>query len=114
MMKAASIDAPEVATRVSAILNRRPTPGLAVAVVKSGAPERFFVHGLAHIATTTAVTEDTVFRIASISKTFTAIAVKQLWERGSWISTRPPTLPPRLPDRPGRTRPTGRPRSGIC
>ena len=38
--------------------------------------------GFADIASKTPVTVDTVFRIASISKTFTAVAVMQLWERG--------------------------------
>ena len=28
------------------------------------------------------MTEDTVFRIGSITKTFTAVAVMQLWEQG--------------------------------
>ncbi len=41
------------------------------------------MHGLADLETREPVGEDTVFRIASISKTFTAIAVMQLWERGS-------------------------------
>ena len=39
-------------------------------------------HGLADIASSTPVTADTVFRIGSITKTFTAMAVMQLWERG--------------------------------
>jgi len=30
------------------------------------------------------ISQDTLFRIASISKTFTAVAVMQLWERGWW------------------------------
>jgi CubicO group peptidase (beta-lactamase class C family) len=37
---------------------------------------------VADIASGTPVTEDTVFRIGSITKTFTAIAVLQLWEQG--------------------------------
>jgi CubicO group peptidase (beta-lactamase class C family) len=37
---------------------------------------------VADIASGTPVTEDTVFRIGSITKTFTAIAVRQLWEQG--------------------------------
>jgi len=42
----------------------------------------FHGHGLADIASGRPVTEDTVFRIASITKTFTAVAAMQLWERG--------------------------------
>jgi CubicO group peptidase (beta-lactamase class C family) len=51
-------------------------------VVRNGPLETFYGHGLADIVTNTPVTEDTVFRIASISKTFTAVAVMQLWEQG--------------------------------
>jgi CubicO group peptidase (beta-lactamase class C family) len=55
---------------------------MAVGVVRNGSLEYFYGHGLADIASKTPVTEDTVFRIGSITKTFTAIAVMQLWERG--------------------------------
>ncbi len=63
-------------------LNRWPAVGLAVGVVRDGRLEFFHGHGLADIASSTPITEDTVFRIASITKTFTAIAVMQLWEQG--------------------------------
>jgi CubicO group peptidase (beta-lactamase class C family) len=72
----------ELKTRVAEILNRWPAAGLAVGVVRNGSLEWFYGHGLADIASNRPVTEDTVFRIASISKTFTAIAVMQLWEQG--------------------------------
>jgi CubicO group peptidase (beta-lactamase class C family) len=77
-----AVDELDLEARVGAILNRHPAVGLAVAVVRDGAPERFSGHGMADIASGTPVTEDTVFRVASVSKTFTAIAVMQLWERG--------------------------------
>jgi CubicO group peptidase (beta-lactamase class C family) len=67
---------------VRGLLNRRPTVGLALGVVRDGRLESFHAHGLADVAAHRPVTEDTVFRIASITKTFTAIAVMQLWERG--------------------------------
>ena len=67
---------------VAGVRNRWPTVGLAVGVVRDGAMERFAADGLADIAANTPVTPDTVFRIASITKTFTAVAVLQLWERG--------------------------------
>lgn len=51
-------------------------------MVRDGSLEFFSGHGLADIASNTSITEDTVFRIASITKTFTAIAVMQLWEQG--------------------------------
>jgi CubicO group peptidase (beta-lactamase class C family) len=52
-----------------------------MAAVRHGSFE-FGAHGLADIESGTPVTEDTVFRVASITKLFTAIAVMQLWERG--------------------------------
>jgi CubicO group peptidase (beta-lactamase class C family) len=76
------VDEFEMKARVNEILNRWPTVGLAVGVVRNGCLEFFYGHGLANIASNTPVTEDTVFRIASITKTFTAIAVMQLWEQG--------------------------------
>jgi CubicO group peptidase (beta-lactamase class C family) len=72
----------EFKRRVGEILNRRPAVGLAVGVVQNGQLELFHGHGLADIASNTPITEDTVFRIASITKTFTAIAVMQLSEQG--------------------------------
>jgi CubicO group peptidase (beta-lactamase class C family) len=72
----------ELKARVDEILNRRPAIGLAVGVVRNGRLEFFHGHGVADIASNTPVTEDTVFRIASITKTFTAIAVMQLCEQG--------------------------------
>jgi CubicO group peptidase (beta-lactamase class C family) len=72
----------ELKARVDGILNRWPAVGLAVGVVRDGRLEFFSGHGLADIASNTPITEDTVFRIASITKTVTAMAVLQLWEQG--------------------------------
>lgn len=76
------IDELELKARIAEILNRWPAVGLAVGVVRNGRLEFFSGHGLADIASNTPITQDTVFRIASITKTFTAIAVLQLWEQG--------------------------------
>lgn len=72
----------EMKARVEEILNRHPAVGLAVGVVRDGSLAFFHGHGVADIASDTPVTEDTVFRIGSVTKTFTAIAVMQLWEQG--------------------------------
>jgi CubicO group peptidase (beta-lactamase class C family) len=72
----------EVRAKVDGVLNRWPAAGLAVGVVRNGSLQFFYGHGVADIASNTPVSEDTVFRIASITKTFTAIAVMQLWEQG--------------------------------
>ena len=76
------IDQLQIESSVDRILNRWPAVGLAVGVIRDGALELFSGHGVANIESATPVTEDTVFRIGSITKTFTAIAVMQLWERG--------------------------------
>jgi CubicO group peptidase (beta-lactamase class C family) len=68
--------------RVEKLLNRHAGVGLAVGVVRSGQLEFFRGHGVADIESNTPVTEDTVFPTAAILKTFTAIAVMQLWEQG--------------------------------
>jgi CubicO group peptidase (beta-lactamase class C family) len=75
-------DVLEMKAKVGEVLNRWPAAGLAVGVVRNGSPAWFHGHGVADIASNTPVTQDTVFRIASITKTLTAIAVMQLWEQG--------------------------------
>jgi hypothetical protein len=76
------VDQLELRARIGRILNRWPTVGLALGVVRNGRLEFFHGHGFADIASNTPVIEDTVFRIGSITKTFTAIAVMQLFEQG--------------------------------
>ena len=76
------LDGAALQTRIGQILNRWPAVGLAVAVIRDGRLTFFDGHGLADIASGSRMTEDTVFRVASISKTFTAIAVMQLCEQG--------------------------------
>ena len=68
--------------RVAEILNRRPAVGFALGVVREGSLEFFHGHGVADVASRRPVGEDTIFRVASITKTFTAVAVMQLWEQG--------------------------------
>jgi CubicO group peptidase (beta-lactamase class C family) len=79
---APGIDELGVRSWVDALLNRRAAVGMAVGVVREGGLVAFQGRGLADVASRTPVTEDTVFRIASITKTFTAIAAMQLHERG--------------------------------
>ncbi len=72
----------ELRSRVDRILNRRPAVGMAVGIVRDGGLAAFHARGVADITSGRPITPDTVFRIASITKTFTAIAVMQLWEQG--------------------------------
>jgi CubicO group peptidase (beta-lactamase class C family) len=78
---------PEVAGRqlaasVDGILNRHAAVGFGIGVVRDGRLAGFVGRGFADAGLQAPVTEDTVFRIASITKTFTAIAVMQLVEEG--------------------------------
>jgi CubicO group peptidase (beta-lactamase class C family) len=75
------LDATTLKTRVDGILNRHAAVGLALGVVR-GESLDFYGHGVADIARGTPITEDTVFRVASLTKLFTAIAIVQLAERG--------------------------------
>lgn len=75
-------DGRELSARVGAALNRWPTVGLAAGVVHDGALVWFQGHGVADLASRAPIVEQTVFRIASITKTMTAVAVLQLAEQG--------------------------------
>lgn len=75
-------DQPGLSSSVDAILHRWPAVGLAVGVVRNGRLDAFEGRGLADVRLRRPVTPETVFRIGSITKTFTSIAVMQLWERG--------------------------------
>jgi CubicO group peptidase (beta-lactamase class C family) len=78
----APINELDLKLKVVEVLDRRPSAGLAVVLVRNGSLEWFLGHGVADVESKEPITEDTVFRIGSITKTFTAIAVMQLWERG--------------------------------
>lgn len=72
----------ELNSAVARVLNRQPVAGLAVGVIGGGALTWFHGYGLADIGSGTLVDEDTVFRIDSVTKTMTTIAVMQLCEQG--------------------------------
>jgi len=76
------MDDRQLEARVEEIVARHAAVGLALAIVRDGRSPFFYCHGYADIASRTPVTPDTAFRIGSITKTFTAIAVMQLVERG--------------------------------
>jgi CubicO group peptidase (beta-lactamase class C family) len=79
---AATLDDRGLAAAAGEILNRHPAVGLALAVVHRGGATAFHGHGFADLAARRPVEESSVFRIASVTKLFTAIAVMQLVERG--------------------------------
>src|SRR5206468_2981641 len=82
VMKTTAIDELDLTTRIGEVLNSWPVAGLAVGVVRHGSLAWFHGHGVADIAAGTPIDQGTVFRIASVTKTITAIAVMQLQEQG--------------------------------
>ena len=76
------VDEPGLQTWMDAVLNRHAAVGLAVAIVRHGSLEFLTRYGFADIASNTRIDADTVFRIGSVTKPFTAIAVVQLHEQG--------------------------------
>jgi len=77
----AAIDPSALQLWVGQILDRHPAVGLAVGVLSEGRFEPV-CRGSADLESGVPVSEITVFRIASITKTMTAIAIMQLWEAG--------------------------------
>jgi hypothetical protein len=73
----ASIDALALKSKIGEILNSWPVAGLAVRVVSGGSLAWFHGHGVADIEAGTPVGQDTVFRIASVTKTITAVFRKR-------------------------------------
>lgn len=62
------------------VLSSNFPPGFALGVVHQGRPAFEYLHGVAELEQGIPITSNTVFRIGSISKIFTAIAVLQLLE----------------------------------
>ncbi|MHA1791249.1 MAG: serine hydrolase domain-containing protein [Promethearchaeota archaeon] len=59
-------------------------PGLAVAIIKDNELKWFKGLGKADLKRGISITPETVFRLASISKTFTTVRLMQLWEKGEF------------------------------
>jgi CubicO group peptidase (beta-lactamase class C family) len=72
----------KAATDILAIMKKFDVVGLSVAVVKDG--QLFYTHsfGLKNIESNTPLTDKDIFRIASISKSFSATSIMQLVEAG--------------------------------
>jgi CubicO group peptidase (beta-lactamase class C family) len=58
-------------------------PGMAVAIVQDGICQHCQGYGLANLEWSAPLTPTTVFRLASITKTFTATAILQLYQQGT-------------------------------
>ena len=71
-----------VSAVIGPVMERNDVPGLAVAV-SVGGKQHFFNYGVASKATGQKVTQDTIFEIGSISKTFTATLASYAHVRGT-------------------------------
>ncbi|HEY9650339.1 MAG TPA: serine hydrolase domain-containing protein, partial [Coleofasciculaceae cyanobacterium] len=67
---------------IQATMAREHIPGLSVAVIQEGEPILVKGYGLANVEHSVPATEDTVYEIASIGKTFTATVTMMLVEEG--------------------------------
>jgi CubicO group peptidase (beta-lactamase class C family) len=83
------------------------TPGMSVAIVRSGQTAFAQGYGYADVEAARRVTADTVFQIASVSKTVTATAMMMLWQDGRFKLDDPvsplldfPLKHPKFPDVP--------------
>ncbi len=65
-------------------LKERKIPGLGIGIIKGSTVLYNRGYGYADIENKKPVTPNTVFRIGSISKLFTAIGLMQLWEQGKF------------------------------
>ena len=79
-------------------MQRRHIPGVSVAIVRDGKVVRAKGYGLANVELSVPATENTVYQLASVTKTFTATAVMMLVEDGKLglddkITARLPDLP---------------------
>ena len=67
---------------VSRFLYANSVPGISVAVVRDGVPVWSEGFGVADLENYSLATSSTLYRLGSISKPITAVAVLQLWEQG--------------------------------
>jgi len=82
ILRSTQLDSAGLDSVVSEISEQYHIPGLAACVVKDGRVAWKMNEGYANVDEEVAVTDATIFMLASISKTFVGIAVMQLWEQG--------------------------------
>src|SRR5713101_3781656 len=72
----------EIVKAVSSFMSANSVPGIGVAVVLEGEPAWSAGFGMSDLEDSAPATSSTLFRLGSISKPITAVAVLQLYERG--------------------------------
>ncbi len=72
----------QIEKAVSSFMSANTVPGISAAVVQDGQPAWSEGFGMSDLENFVPATSATLYRLASLSKTITATAVMQLWERG--------------------------------
>jgi len=72
----------QIEKAVSAFMTANSVPGISVAVVQNGQPVWSAGFGMSDLEDFTPATSSTLYRLGSISKPITAVAILQLYERG--------------------------------
>ncbi len=90
----------QIESAVTKFMSTTHVPGLSVSVVENGEYEWAAGFGLADAENSAPASEHTLYRLASISKSLTATAAMQLWERGQLDLDAPvqkycPAFPPK-------------------
>jgi CubicO group peptidase (beta-lactamase class C family) len=79
---------PELKTQLNEVIEEvrlmSRAPGMAIGIIKAGKLVYINGHGYANREKCAPINEYTVFRLASVSKLFTLIAILQLWELGKF------------------------------
>jgi len=72
----------QIEKAVSAFMTANSVPGVSVAVVQNGQPVWSVGFGMSDLEDSAPATSSTLYRLGSISKSITAVAILQLYERG--------------------------------
>jgi len=72
----------QIEKAVSAFMAANSVPGISVAVVQNGQPVWSAGFGMSDLEDSAPATSSTLYRLGSISKSITAVAILQLYERG--------------------------------
>jgi len=77
-----AIDMSAFETRAKELITQHRIPSVSLGIAKNGKLDYYKGFGARHLATGLPVTEDTVFGLASVTKSFTCVAIMQLQEKG--------------------------------
>ena len=74
----------QLTSEFRALVDQKKLAGVTTLVSRHGKVVHFDTYGAANATTGDALKPDSIFRIASMTKPITGVAMMQLWERGKW------------------------------